>query len=247
VSDRAAVEATYTAELLEPSSRTPWDRGIEAVRRDLLRRWSRGTLLDVGCGTGVHLDARVDGGWTVGIDFTPSLLALARGRDVDPPPALAVADGHALPLVDASVDSVVCFSVLYIMRDPEGALAEIARVLRPGGIAVLDLGNRSSLMYSIVRAHHEDEGWPAHTTRDLAGTRSLVARLGDVLEWRSFQLLPMLRPAQRQRALRPLAHPGWKLLLGRQLRGRMLDEWISSTRFCRRYAFRHLVVVRRRP
>lgn len=243
--ERDAVESVYTPELLEPSNDTPWDRGIEDVRQGLIRDWARGAMLDLCCGTGAHLSCRVTSGLTVGADFVPSLLAHVRHRSLDPAPPLVAADAHAGPFASASFDTIVSYSSLYTMRDLGQVVDEVRRVLRPDGVAILDLGNRRSLMHRVAQAHHEESGWLAHTTTPLAATLELVRGLGEIVVWRSFQLLPMLRPVRRQRWLVPVAHPGWKLVLGRRVRGRMLDEWMSSLPGLRRAAFRHLVVVRR--
>jgi hypothetical protein len=44
----------------------------------------------------------------------------------------------------------------------------------------------------------------------------------------------------------PLLRPGWKKIMKKRVRGRMIDEWISGSRLFRRFAFRHLLVVERR-
>jgi ubiquinone/menaquinone biosynthesis C-methylase UbiE len=92
--------------------------------------------VDVGCGPGnsaTHLRDRVPS--VVALDPAPAMLRRARRRDR----RLAVVCGDAvrLPLRSGSVDAVTMHSVLYLLRDRAAALSEIARVLRPGGRAVL--------------------------------------------------------------------------------------------------------------
>lgn len=98
-----------------------------------------GAVLELGCGPGQlwreNLD-RVPAGWRVALtDFSPGMVAEAR-RQVGGHPAMvafAVADAQALPLRDGSCDAVVANHMLYHVPDRGRALAEIRRVLRPGG------------------------------------------------------------------------------------------------------------------
>ena len=101
-------------------------------------------LLEVGCGTGLVL-ARLapHAAEAVGVDLSPGMLARARGR------GLTVLEGSAtaLPFADASFDVVCSFKVLAHVPQIEAALAEVARVLRPSGTAILEFYNRHSLRY----------------------------------------------------------------------------------------------------
>ncbi|MEU9042917.1 MULTISPECIES: methyltransferase domain-containing protein [unclassified Kitasatospora] len=121
------------------------------VRR--LREWAHARLaarpgeraLDVGCGTGsetrVLAAAVAPGGDATGLEPNPGLRAVAerRAADVGSPARFVDGDALALPLSDADVDVVWCERVLQHLDDPARAVAEIARVLRPGGrVALLD-------------------------------------------------------------------------------------------------------------
>lgn len=246
--NREIFDTFYTPESLEPSRTTGWDAQMEDLRRRLLATYSRGDVLDLCCGTGAFFDA-VDGRSRslVGIDFSRSLLAAGRARSSPTlHPLLVEADAHASPFRAASFDTVYSYSSLYVIPRLDLVVDEVRRVLRPDGIAILDLGNRRSLMTALARAHHEQSGWAAHHTVTTRELRRLVERIGQVVEWRSFQVLPMLRrPPGALRAIAPLTHPGWKYVLGNTIRGRTLDELVSSTRLLRGLAFRHVVVVRR--
>lgn len=93
-------------------------------------------VVDLGCGPGnsaTHLRDSVPG--VVGID--PARAMLRRARRRDPRLWLLRGDGRSLPLRDRSVDAVTFHSVLYLLPDRAAALRETARVLRPGGRAVL--------------------------------------------------------------------------------------------------------------
>jgi ubiquinone/menaquinone biosynthesis C-methylase UbiE len=93
-------------------------------------------VLDVGCGPGnsaTHLRDAVPE--VIAFDHAPAMLRRARRRDARL--HLLRGDARALPLADRSVDAVTFHSVLYLLPDRGAALRETARVLRPGGRAVL--------------------------------------------------------------------------------------------------------------
>jgi 2-polyprenyl-6-hydroxyphenyl methylase/3-demethylubiquinone-9 3-methyltransferase len=93
-------------------------------------------LVDVGCGGGL-LAPHVSGYRHVGVDVVHSALAQAERHGVLP----VQGDAHALPLAEGAADVVVAGEILEHVRDLERVVAEIARVLRPGGIVVVDTIN----------------------------------------------------------------------------------------------------------
>lgn len=106
---------------------------------------SRGAVLEVAIGTGRNLPFYPRDRRLTGIDFSPAMLGLARERahDLGVAAALLVADAQALPFGPASFDSVVCTLGLNAIPDDRAAVAEMYRVLRPGGRLVL-LGHVAS-------------------------------------------------------------------------------------------------------
>jgi SAM-dependent methyltransferase len=91
-----------------------------------------GPVLDVGCGEGrFPRDLRARGYRVVGIDASPTLIGYA--READPGGEYHVADASALPMADGSVQLVTALLSFHDMDDMEGAVAEIGRVLVPGG------------------------------------------------------------------------------------------------------------------
>jgi ubiquinone/menaquinone biosynthesis C-methylase UbiE len=97
------------------------------------------TAVDLGCGPGTDLGRLADAvgveGSVIGVDREPRMLEEARRRLADRHNVdLHVGDIHDLPLRDASVDRAKVDRVLQHVRDPAKAIAEVHRVLRPGGL-----------------------------------------------------------------------------------------------------------------
>jgi ubiquinone/menaquinone biosynthesis C-methylase UbiE len=124
-----------------------YDRQIGWFERHVFgeenRAWAcgraHGEVLEVAIGTGLNLpfypaDARL-----TAIDLSPEMLAIARkraddlGREVD----LREGDAHELPFADGTFDSVVCTFSLCNIPDVDRAVAEMKRVLKPGGRLIL--------------------------------------------------------------------------------------------------------------
>jgi SAM-dependent methyltransferase len=101
--------------------------------------WAGRDVLDVGCGTGFHLPRFAESARTVtGVEPHPALAAVARRR-VRRLPTVTVLDGTAgrLPLPDASVDVAHARWAYFFGPGSEPGLAELDRVVRPGGAAVV--------------------------------------------------------------------------------------------------------------
>ena len=97
---------------------------------------SSAVLVDLGCGGGL-LAPLVSGYRHVGVDPVASAAAVAAGRGI----SVVRADAAAVPLVDGAADVVVAGEVLEHLSDVDAVIGEVARVLRPGGLFVLDTIN----------------------------------------------------------------------------------------------------------
>lgn len=129
---------------------------IDALIGELFAGLHNGAkVLDVGCGTGEHLQRAADAGLKpFGLEPAPAMLEIAR----DKVPAAEIRQGVAteLPYDDAEFDLVIMVEVLRYLDQPdiEKALAEARRVLKPGGQLFVTLVNRWSLdgFYLLQRA-----------------------------------------------------------------------------------------------
>lgn len=107
--------------------------------REWLGARARGRVLEVGVGTGRSLPHYPADVTVTGIDLSPAMLAVARrraadlGREAD----LRVGDAGHLPFDDAVFDTAVCALSLCTIPDPTAAIAEMKRVLVPGGRLLL--------------------------------------------------------------------------------------------------------------
>ncbi len=147
------------------------------------------SLIDVGCGTGA-LAARLgaDGFRVLALDLRTE--GIARLRAAGAPVLVASADATQLPVPGAAADVVLSTHVSEHVDD-EAAIAEIARVLRPGGVAVLTV----PALPWLWSARDDEAGHRRRYTRRTF--ESLMRRAGlDVVDLRFYQclLLPTIRP-----------------------------------------------------
>jgi ubiquinone/menaquinone biosynthesis C-methylase UbiE len=142
----------------------------DAVRRRRLVREALGAspgerILDVGCGPGFYcvelLDDVGPSGSVVGVDSSPAMLALAERRcagreNVE----LFEAEAVSLPVPDGSFDAAVSVQVQEYVADAAAGLAELHRVLRPGGRALV-----WDIDWATLSIHSEDDALTARVLR----------------------------------------------------------------------------------
>jgi SAM-dependent methyltransferase len=147
-------------------SRHFWFRGFRAFVTPLLRYATAGRpdplLLDCGCGTGANVELLGTFGRAFGFDLTDIGLRIGReaGRT-----RLARASVTAAPFPTGTFDLVASFDVLYALddRDEREAIAEMYRLLKPGGFAIVNVaamkalrGDHSVLSHEIRRYSRKD-------------------------------------------------------------------------------------------
>ncbi len=107
--------------------------------RDWVCSRARGRTLEVAIGTGRNLPLYGDDVELTGVDLSPGMLDVARRRATELGRAVELREGEAerLPLPDESFDTVVCTLAVCEVADRGAILAEMYRVLRPGGVLLL--------------------------------------------------------------------------------------------------------------
>ncbi len=116
-----------------------WERRLFADGRQWVCAQATGEVPEVAIGTGRNLPHYPQGIRLTGIEFSPAMLALARrqAQQLNVEVDLRLGDAQALDLPDASFDTVVCTLSLCAIPDQRQAVAEMRRVLRPGGRLLL--------------------------------------------------------------------------------------------------------------
>jgi ubiquinone/menaquinone biosynthesis C-methylase UbiE len=137
------------AETYERERHHGYHRLIDELELGLIRRHGEGKdVLEAGCGTGLLLrEAATFSRSAVGVDLSRGMLGPARKR------GLRVVQGSltSLPVASASVDLVYSMKVLPHVPPIREAVAELARVVRPGGHLLLEFYNPWSLRYLAKR------------------------------------------------------------------------------------------------
>jgi SAM-dependent methyltransferase len=192
-----------------------WYRERRAILSgELLRFSAPGTAVDIGAGAGTDSRMLAAHGWrSTAIDLNPGAVALARGHGVE----AYEGDARYLPLPGGEYDLALAMDVLAHIDDHERAAAEIVRVLKPGGTALLcvpcDMG--------LWSAHDVTLGRVRRYTRDalaelLDGAGLLLERLWS----RGVLVRPLLRRFRHRTTrredlapLHPLANEALRLSL----------------------------------
>jgi ubiquinone/menaquinone biosynthesis C-methylase UbiE len=237
--------------------KSPHVNAEEPVRRFLALVRPRGDerALDVACGPGLLAKALAPVvGSFVGVDLTSAMIDKARliaGEAKLSNARFEVADATALPFADGSFDLAVTRLALHHMADPARSLAEMTRVLAPGGhLAVFDIEASEIPAEAIAQNEIERLRDPSHTralslselVQLLGGLRLELDRIETfgfriaVEDWinRAFQT-----PEARAEVHRRLAQPGPRAFGGRKLY-RDADGLLC-------FETRYMVVVAARP
>jgi ubiquinone/menaquinone biosynthesis C-methylase UbiE len=192
--------------------------------RPMLRRLdlARGdAVLDVGCSAGTwtqHVGRRVSR--SVGVDLDGPTTAL--GQSLYPGVELRAADARDLPFRDGEFDKVVFISTLEHIEDPAAALAEVTRVLKPGGLLAMSVDTLDHPAWAPLRDLHARRSFIAeYFTRDRLLEMAAAAGLEPL--WGRYLYGNRLAP--RLLALRLKPSPlHWLMAPAVRLSGALLDD-----------------------
>ena len=202
------------AELYAVETNHWWFAGKRMLFKRLLAerlRAERIRILDIGCGTGaVAVDFGLHG-WLCACDRSSDALAFARSRGVR---NVVGSDAASLPFADASFDLVLAFDVIEHVEDDRAMLAELRRVLRPGGAIAIHVPAWPSLW-----SRHDEilEHKRRYTRRALKALLADGKMRVEYLGWASAAILmpavlmrslESVRPADRGEASAPAGGDG---------------------------------------
>jgi SAM-dependent methyltransferase len=142
-----------------------------------------GTVLEIGPGTGANIDYLPAGAHLIAVEPSLAMHDRLRERCVAAGIQLTIlaTGAESIPLPDESVDEVICSLVLCTVADPARALAEIRRVLRPGGrfrFVEHVAAPRRGLRRAVQRAIRRPWGWLFEGCRPDRPTPELVTVAG---------------------------------------------------------------------
>ena len=186
---------------------------------------SGGQLLDLGAGFGRLSDEYGAFGHVTLVDASPAMVEAARELvGGDPRFSVIQADATDIPVPSGSVDVVVAVRLILHVRNQDAVFAEVARVLRPGGLFILEFPNRNHLLarfrYLARRqdwspgdpdSHEYREGHfshqPATVLRQLRGAGLVPVRRRAVSLFRSAPLKALVPARHLARLESPLQAP----------------------------------------
>jgi len=177
----------------------PYHRMLDDLEVELVERYATGkTVLEVGCGTGLilHRVARF-ARHAIGLDLSAGMLMKAQQRGLH----VVQASATTLPLPDASVDVAYSFKVLAHIPDIQGAMREMARVVRPGGWVLAEFYNARSLR-RLVKAMKPPSAVSAQTNDEHVYTRyddaaAIRSYLPDELDWVTTRGIRVITPVAK--------------------------------------------------
>lgn len=177
---RVGGSAAYTQDQIR--KRAFFTRRAERVLDRVERLRGVGRLLDVGCAIGTELHAARGRGWqTVGIELSTASVEIARADGLD----VRGASLEEAQLPAGSFDLITLNHVLEHVARPDGFMAEIRRLLAPGGLLFISISNVHTWKFYVLRKHYH---WSFHDDHFLHFTPGTLRRFLERHHWRVLEL-----------------------------------------------------------
>lgn len=153
---------------------------------------SPAVALELGCGAGTYVRWLAGLGYrTIGLDYSLATLGRALAADTGGKGYYLAGEAYALPCRPQSVDLVVSIGVLQALSQPQRAIEEIARVLRPGGLLLIEVLNSEAVVARIRRVYQRLRGTPPRVAiYDPAEVTGWLAAQGIAVEQEAPLCLP---------------------------------------------------------
>jgi SAM-dependent methyltransferase len=200
----------------EERDRLFWDVSLPALL-ELLPE-PAGFSIDVGCGEGrLTRTLTAKGYMMAGFDASPTLIRLA--EEADPWGMYKVAAAAALPVDPGVAELVVASMLLHDLEDLDGALAEAARVLTPGGVLVFSVLH--PMLSAALRADYFDRGRFVQQSRrfpdlQMPGHHRPVSDYLEALERHGFELEHLAEPPAPKELLQDSSRPLFLVIRARK-------------------------------
>ena len=230
-----------------------YQQEVRELRIELIKQFcSEKAVLDMGCGSGEYtcLTAK----WAkevVGLDFSEAMLRglkkRLRNKKIKNVWLIQNDLERKLSLKDAAFDTVYSFATLYYISNLSSLISEMYRVLKPGGHAIFSLGNLWSI--NTLMARNADSGLRSyHVSPGMM--KKVIAQSGlRVKDLRCFQIFPMYggnifswKMGWFLTRLITMRGRAEKKIFSLKIKGKMLDEIVSSIFPLRLFAFRYLFI-----
>lgn len=153
----------------------PYFKAQLKIALSMLAGETPGKILSIGCAAGAEiLELRARGSRVFGVDLSEQMLQRCRARFAeDRQVTVCCAEADSLPFADNSLDQVICLGVFEFLRDHDVAMAEVFRVLKPGGLAVIALPSKVSSYMVTHQAVNATAGAIWRTLKRLRGRQNL--------------------------------------------------------------------------
>ncbi|MCX6815457.1 MAG: class I SAM-dependent methyltransferase [Candidatus Aenigmarchaeota archaeon] len=142
-----------TAHLYDERYNNPTAKYMRSYEEKIIKKYSGGRTIDIGCGTGQHLTLLND---VVGFDISSKMLEEADKKSEAP---LVQGKAEQIPFKNNSFDTVICMFTVLNLAEYEIAVKEMNRILKLGGVAIASVVSRwkeqSSLLENLSKEREE--------------------------------------------------------------------------------------------